>query len=95
MSHRPIDIIVADDNAVLLNVLSEILEECGYSVRSAVGGLEALTHAQSTMGTPCITGVVHIAFTWCNWHLVLSILKPMGSLLSITIPDCFGNFDSE
>ena len=43
MSHRPVDIVVADDNAVLLNVLSETLEECGYSVRSAVGGLEALT----------------------------------------------------
>ena len=43
MPHRPVDIVVADDNAVLLNVLSETLEECGYSVRSAVGGLEALT----------------------------------------------------
>ena len=43
MSHRPVDIVVADDNAVLLNVLSETLEECGYSVRSAAGGLEALT----------------------------------------------------
>ena len=43
MSHRPVDIVVADDNAMLLNVLSETLEECGYSVRSAVGGLEALT----------------------------------------------------
>jgi len=35
MSHRPVDIVVADDNAVLLNVLSDTLEECGYSVRSA------------------------------------------------------------
>src|SRR5947207_10918071 len=43
MSHCPVDIIVADDNSVLLNVLSETLEECGYSVRSAIGGLEALT----------------------------------------------------
>jgi CheY-like chemotaxis protein len=43
MSHRPVDTVVADDNAVLVNVLSETLEECGYSVRSAVGGLEALT----------------------------------------------------
>ncbi len=43
MSHHPVDIVVADDNAVLLNVLCETLEECGYSVRSAVGGLEALT----------------------------------------------------
>ena len=43
MPHRPVDIVVADDNAVLLHILSESLEECGYSVRSAVGGLEALT----------------------------------------------------
>jgi len=43
MSHRPADIVVADNNALLLNVLSETLEECGYSVRSAIGGLEALT----------------------------------------------------
>lgn len=43
MSHRPVDIVVADDNAILLNVLSETLEECAFSVRSAVGGLEALT----------------------------------------------------
>lgn len=42
MSHRPVEIVVADDNAVLLNILSETLEECGYSVRSAVAGLEAL-----------------------------------------------------
>lgn len=43
MSHRPVDIVVADDNEMLLSVLSESLEECGYSVRSAVRGLEALT----------------------------------------------------
>src|ERR1700684_3059538 len=43
MPHRPVEIVVADDNADLLNMLSETLEECGYSVRSAVGGLEALT----------------------------------------------------
>lgn len=42
MSHRPIDIVVVDDNEVLLSVLSETLAECGYSIRSAVGGLEAL-----------------------------------------------------
>ena len=42
MAHRPIDIVVADDNTILLNVLSETLEECGYSVRSTPGGLEAL-----------------------------------------------------
>jgi CheY-like chemotaxis protein len=43
MAHGPIDIIVADDNGTLLTVLSEILEECGYSVRTASDGLEALT----------------------------------------------------
>ena len=43
MSHGPIDIVVADDNRTLLTVLSEILEECGYSVRRALDGLEALT----------------------------------------------------
>jgi CheY-like chemotaxis protein len=43
MAHGPIDIIVADDNGTLLTVLSEILEECGYSVRRALDGLEALT----------------------------------------------------
>ena len=43
MPHRPVEIVVADDNADLLNMLSETLEECGYSVRSAVDGLEALT----------------------------------------------------
>ena len=42
-----------------------------------------------------ITGVVHIAFTGCNWHFVLPLLKPMSNLLSTTIPDCSGNFDSE
>ena len=59
MSHRPVDIVVADDNGVLLNVLSETLEECGYSVRSAVSGLEALTERGRSGGgvwlcEPCL-----------------------------------------
>jgi CheY-like chemotaxis protein len=43
MSHRAVDIIVADDDTLVLGVLSEILQECGYSVRVAGNGLEALT----------------------------------------------------
>lgn len=42
MSQSYGDIVVADDNAVLLSVLSAILKECGYSVRTASGGLGAL-----------------------------------------------------
>ena len=46
-ARRPIDIVVVDDNAVLLHVLSEIFEECGYSVRTASDGLDALTEIRN------------------------------------------------
>jgi CheY-like chemotaxis protein len=32
------DIIVVDDNQILLSVISEIFQECGYTVRTATGG---------------------------------------------------------
>jgi CheY-like chemotaxis protein len=47
MSHSAVDIVIADDNAVLLGVLSEILKECGYSVRTASDGLEALAQIRN------------------------------------------------
>jgi CheY-like chemotaxis protein len=47
MSHSRLDIVVADDNEVLVNVLAETLEEYGYSVRTALDGLEALTKIRS------------------------------------------------
>jgi CheY-like chemotaxis protein len=36
------DILVADDNPVLVSVLSEIFKECGYAVRTASDGFAAL-----------------------------------------------------
>jgi CheY-like chemotaxis protein len=36
------DVVVADDNSLLLSVLSEILKECGCTVRAASDGFEAL-----------------------------------------------------
>jgi CheY-like chemotaxis protein len=42
LSNNIIDIVVAEDNAVLLGTLSEILKRCGYSVRTASDGLHAL-----------------------------------------------------
>lgn len=42
MSNDAVDVLVADDNAVLLSVLSEILKECGHSVRTVSDGLGAL-----------------------------------------------------
>jgi CheY-like chemotaxis protein len=42
MSRNAVDIVVADDNAILLSVLSEIFKECGYLVRTASDGLGAL-----------------------------------------------------
>jgi CheY-like chemotaxis protein/DNA-directed RNA polymerase subunit RPC12/RpoP len=64
MTHSAVDIVVADDNAALLGVLSEILEECGYSVRTALDGLEALTEIRrrvpdillSDLNMPRMTG---------------------------------------
>jgi CheY-like chemotaxis protein len=47
MPGHAIDIVVADDNAILLNVLSEIFQECGYSVRTASDGLAALVEIKS------------------------------------------------
>ena len=37
------DVIVADDNPVLVSMLSEIFEESGYTVRTASDGFAALT----------------------------------------------------
>jgi CheY-like chemotaxis protein len=42
MSQSLADIVVAEDNTVLLGVLSGRLKECGYSVRGAPDGLRAL-----------------------------------------------------
>src|SRR5260370_5309630 len=42
LSNNIIDIVVAEDNAVLLGTLSEILKRCGYSVRTASDGSHAL-----------------------------------------------------
>jgi len=36
------DVLVADDNPMLISVLSEILKESGYTVRTALDGFEAL-----------------------------------------------------
>jgi CheY-like chemotaxis protein len=43
------DIVVAEDNAVLLSVLSELLKDCGYSVRTASDGLGALAEIRDQM----------------------------------------------
>ena len=47
MSRNAVDIVVADDNAILLSVLSEIFKECGYLVRTASDGLGALIEIRS------------------------------------------------
>lgn len=47
MPHSSSDIVVADDNAVLLSVLSEIFKECGHSVRTALDGLGALAEIRN------------------------------------------------
>jgi len=36
------DVVVADDNPILVSVLSEIFRECGYTVRTASDGFAAL-----------------------------------------------------
>ena len=64
MPGHAIDIVVADDNAVLLNVFSEIFQECGYSVRTASDGLAALVEIRnrapdillSDLNMPCMSG---------------------------------------
>jgi CheY-like chemotaxis protein len=42
MRSEPLDLLVADDNPVLVSVLSEIFRDCGHSVRSASDGFSAL-----------------------------------------------------
>jgi len=49
MAGDPVDIVVVDDNEVLLSVLTEILGECGYSVRTASDGLGALSEIRERM----------------------------------------------
>jgi CheY-like chemotaxis protein len=64
MPGHAIDIVVADDNAVLLNVLCEMFQECGYSVRTASDGLAALVEIRnrtpdillSDLNMPCMSG---------------------------------------
>jgi CheY-like chemotaxis protein len=47
MAQDPVDIVVVDDNEVLLSVLTEILKECGCSVRTALDGLGALSEIRN------------------------------------------------
>lgn len=49
MAGDPVDIVVVDDNEGLLSVLTEILGECGYSVRTASDGLGALSEIRERM----------------------------------------------
>ena len=43
MANEMNDVIVADDNPILVGVLSEIFKESGYTVRTASDGFAALT----------------------------------------------------
>ncbi len=52
MSQSSVDIVAVDDDEVLLSVLSEIFEECGYSVRGALDGLGALAETQELSALP-------------------------------------------
>jgi CheY-like chemotaxis protein len=51
MPQRPVDIVIADDNTVLLSVLTEIFKECGHSVRPALDGLGALAEIRTQAPT--------------------------------------------
>jgi CheY-like chemotaxis protein len=47
MPDAPIDVVIAEDNPLLRNVLAEILRELGYSVRTAPDGLRALVEIRN------------------------------------------------
>lgn len=64
MSNGRIDIVIADGSACVRQALSETLEECGYSVRTASEGLEALSEIRrrtpdillADLNMPCMSG---------------------------------------
>lgn len=64
MSQNSVAIVVVDDNEVLLSLLSAILKECGYLVRTSLDGLGALAEIRrrtpdillSDLNMPCMSG---------------------------------------
>lgn len=101
MPHGPVDIVVVDDDAVLLGVLSEVLEECGYSVRTARDGLEALTEIRnrvpdallSDLNMPRMSGFELLSIVRRRYPKVKVIAMsgsyPQGSALQGVAADAF------
>jgi len=72
MRSEPLDLVVADDNPVLVSVLSEIFRECGHSVRSASDGFSAL--AEIRKGIPDIL-VSDLCMPGMSGYELLSVVR--------------------
>jgi CheY-like chemotaxis protein len=72
MRTEPLDLVVADDNPVLVSVLSEILRECGHRVRSASNGFSAL--AEIRTGIPDIL-VSDLCMPGMSGYELLSVVR--------------------
>jgi CheY-like chemotaxis protein len=94
MSHDPVDIVIADDNAVLLSVLAESLKECGYSVRTAVDGLGALTEIRnlapdillSDLNMPKMSGFELISIVHRDYPRI-KVIAMSGSYSGTIVPE--------
>lgn len=93
MSEGAIDIVVVDDNEVLLSVLSEIFKDCGYTVRTALNGLRALTEIRSCppdillsdLNMPCMSGFELLSIVRRRYPLI-KVIAMSSSYSTQTVP---------
>src|SRR4051812_29016505 len=87
------DLIVADDNPVLVSVLSDIFNENGYTVRTAPDGFAALTSIRervpdiliSDLNMPRMSGFELLSIVRRRFPSI-AVIAMSGSYSGVTVP---------
>jgi CheY-like chemotaxis protein len=87
------DVIVADDNPVLLSILSEIFKESGYNVRTAPDGFAALTSIRervpdvliSDLNMPRMSGFELLSIVRRRFPSI-AVIAMSGSYSGVAVP---------
>ena len=89
----PLDLILVDDNPVLVRILSEILRECGHTVRSASDGFSALKEVRtrkpdiliSDLSMPGMSGYELLSIVRRRFPLI-HVIAMSGAFSGISVP---------
>jgi CheY-like chemotaxis protein len=81
---RTLDVLVVDDEAMILSVLSAIIEELGHSVRVAEDGYAALTAMQELASDLIITDLSMPGMNGFELTRQIQALYPQTSMVLMT-----------